>query len=137
MVDDVLANLDASRKWLLAKHVQILVHCLHGFLSVYRCSCANTDSLKTLVLEHLLVVIVECDAVGCESCLSPLELLGVGRESSDELSSWCAVQEVESVTSTHATEACNCDLELAWCHCDDLENRGVQTSGCRETGAQE
>ena len=84
----------------------------------------NNNSLQTLVLQHLVVVIVDLDTEGHKVLLGPLGLLGVWCEGCDQLGLGCAVQEVEGVTGAHAAEARASNLEsaelnhCARCECD-------------------
>ena len=72
------------------------------------------------MLKHLLVVVVEGDAVWLEMLLAPFELILVGREGSDEFSARSLVQDVEGVASAHAAETCNGNLESVRSHLEAI-----------------
>ena len=72
------------------------------------------------MLEHLLVVVVESDAIWLEVLLAPFELILVGREGSDKLSARSLVQDVKGVASAHAAETCNGNLESVRSHLEAI-----------------
>jgi hypothetical protein len=81
--------------------------------SLFCMSSSNSsdhNSLKTRMLEHLLVITVDNDAF--EMDFGPFSFFLDGSEGGDEFSARSAVVKVEGVTSAHATEACYGDLEL-------------------------
>lgn len=72
------------------------------------------------MLKHLLVVVVESDAIWLEVLLAPFELILVGREGSDKLRARSLVQDVEGVSSAHAAETCNGNLESVRSHLEAI-----------------
>lgn len=65
------------------------------------------------VVQHLVVVVVDCDAPWCEPGLRPGFLVRVRGEGGHELGARHSLEEVKGVAGTHAAEACHGDLELA------------------------
>lgn len=78
---------------------------LDRLLCMYCGNGSYTDSLKTLVLQHLVIVGVDLDTPWLEILLRPCNLVLSGCESGYELSFGCAVEEVVGMASAHATEA--------------------------------
>lgn len=109
-------NIKLGREGLLAQDVQVLVEGLDALLGVDGGDGGDDDGLETLVVDHLVVVVVQLDAVGLELGLAPLELLGVGGEDGDELGAGGPVEEVGGMTLAHAAEASDAHLESLCCY---------------------
>jgi hypothetical protein len=78
---------------------------LDRVLSVHCGDGRYTDSLKTLVLQHLVVVGVDLDTPWLKILLCPRNLILSWCESRYEFSFGCAVEEVVCMASAHAAEA--------------------------------
>lgn len=87
---------------------------LDGLLRVSSRNSSDNHGLKTGVLEHLIVVTVDLDAL--EVGGGPLNFLLDRSEGSNKLGARTSVVEVESVTSAHATETGDGDLEFGRGH---------------------
>lgn len=90
---------------------------LDGLLSVHGGGGRDDDSFEARVLEHLVVVGVDCAARGLEVLAAPGYFTRLWCKCCDELGAGGQVEEVEGVTGAHAAEAGDGHLELALDHC--------------------
>lgn len=103
--------LHSSTQWLLAKDVQALVDSLDGLLSMHTGGRSDNDRLQRwLRAQHLIVVEVRPGSL--KVCLSPIELLLLGRRDRNDLGARGEIIEMQGVPGTHTAEACDCDLKL-------------------------
>lgn len=112
-LDDGFTGCNVSGERLLAKDVLVGLDGADGLRSVLCGDASDADRLKTRVLEHLVEVLVDLGAVGCEVLQRPGTSFWVGIAGCDQLCARSLLEEVFGVASAHAAEARDGDLELA------------------------
>jgi hypothetical protein len=75
---------------------------LFGVDGSYRC---NDHSLKTFLLQHLVVIFVESYSKWFKMCLGPLDLSVIWGAGCDQFGARCPIQKVQRMSFAHATKA--------------------------------
>jgi hypothetical protein len=76
--DNLSANIDACAERFLAQYVQILLHSFDRFFRMHRCCGSDYDSIKSFLLEHLIIVGIQSHAKWLEVFARPLMLFNIG-----------------------------------------------------------
>jgi hypothetical protein len=89
---------------LLTQYVLSSLDRLDRLLSVCCGDGSHTDSLKTLMLQHLVIIGVDLDTPWLKVLLCPRNLVFSWCESRYEFSFGCAVEEMVGMASAHAAK---------------------------------
>lgn len=119
-------DFDTCGQRLLAENVLVGFNRLDCLLGVNSGRGCNHDSLQTLMLQHIVVVLVQRHAKWNQVCLGPFELSGIWRTGGDEFSARSALQEVQGVTLAHAAETGAADLHSLGGHVGDCMKEEIK-----------
>lgn len=105
-------NLNIRRKRLLAKNMLLSINRLDSLFSVNSRCRSHNNGFQSLVLQHVIVVLVQLDAVRSEVHLGPFDLSIVRRTGSDQFCARSTFKEVQGMALAHTAETSAADSKF-------------------------